>query len=91
MNKIYSVFTCDVWKMDNSFRLRGIFTEEKKVRAFVKAFIKNEVIDYDVNSCGDLNDDWSGFTLQEITSIIPEIYIHEGYDGECEEDGGYLC
>jgi hypothetical protein len=88
--EIFLVYTCDVWKGSDSFRLRGIFTEREKVRLCVQALIRNKVIDYEPESCGSIDNNWGNFTLKMITDKIPEIYIHVGFDGECELDGGFV-
>ena len=82
MEKIYLVFTCDKHKTTSSMRLRAILDSAINVKGLIKKLIKNEVIDeVKFPECNN---------VEMINDKIPEIYVHSGYIGEIEDDGGCL-
>lgn len=88
MNNIYLLFTTDEWKTRTSFTLRGIFGNINDLKKAVKTLIKNEVID--AGETAEWKEkEWKKTDIENLVNLI-DIYIHKGYIGQFEADGGYL-
>jgi hypothetical protein len=87
MHKVILLFTCDEWKSRDSMRLVGIFLDPKAVRKAAKTLIKNEVIELEAGCNIEKVDTCRIDELGEITNYL---HVYIGYDGEFEEDGGFL-
>jgi len=97
--KIVLLFTTDNWKTSSSRQLRAIFSginSALNCKTILIQLIENNVIEkndiegwfYDVYA-----DDWKeqvyAMSLDEL-SQLDTVYIHQGYNGECEVNGGFL-
>jgi hypothetical protein len=86
MRTVYVVFSCDKWKSRDSMRLIGITTGLPKLRSSVKELIRNKVVT--TEETFKIGDKWS---VEDMNNKIEGLYIHEGFDGQFELSGSYLC
>ena len=69
--KMYVLFTCDTWKMRDSMRFVGVFTNIKKLKREIRRLIKDGT--FSKESRGSI----TNWTIQDLNNDIEYLYIEE--------------
>lgn len=77
---IIGVYTCDIWKSYESMHELGFFSNERKLRTFIRKLIKDETVDINEN-CNkkDVKEAIDNLDLSALNNQLDYFYIKEIY------------
>lgn len=67
------IFTCDLWKLRGSMRLKGVFTNQDKFLTAIRKLVKEKEIELDNGKITELKE-WS---VGEINDNFKYLYVEE--------------
>lgn len=71
----YVLFTCDVWMSFDSYRLKGVFTNKKKLISAIKKLYKNGELECLDDKC-PYNKDMYNYSIDELINTFQYLAIY---------------